>query len=395
MNDTVEKYGPDGHPPARDVCPTRPRRRLRVVAVTTAVGLAGALVVGLSGPSGATVTTVSGSATGYLLSVGLFGGPASQRGPAGTPGCDPNLPPPGPNSTRTEGCSPTVSLPSSGSASPITATDADGVRAVYGPAVIFGGRWSWSISAPPSGPISVSTQGTTGPYGSVASSVSITRAPSGATWLPPGEKGSIWWPGGVGPGPVVADGVTSGCRAVETNASTGSSTVFGWTAINNGRLGLSTDQWGDPVTIEPMPASPRPNDGPHRGVLTNVGDSFEVFYNEQDTSVPGSITVTAIHMRLLGPIAVGDLYIGRTQCSVRGGGGGSTTTMATTAPMSCAELQASLARMNAAVDAAEASIPFTVPRELQAAALADLERIRAQRTAEIKQAMGSACPSVP
>jgi hypothetical protein len=161
--------------------------------------------------------------------------------------------------------------------------------------------------------------------------------------------------------------------------------VTGWTTISNGFLGLATDQYGDPVSREPMPASPRPNDGPHRGVLTNVGDSFEVFYNEQDTSVPGSITVSAIHMRLLGPIAVGDLYIGQTRCAVRpGAGGGSSppTSMVGVPPGSCAQ---TVAQMNAAIDAAEKAIPSTVPREAQAAMLADLERIRAQRTAELSQ----------
>ena len=124
------------------------------------------------------------------------------------------------------------------------------------------------------------------------------------------------WPGGIGPGPLLADGVSSVCTAVETNPATGATSVSGFSTITNGHLAIDTDQYGSPFHTVPMPTNPSPNDGPHRGVLTNVGDSYEVFYNEQDTSVPGSITVTAIHMRLLGPTAVGDLYIGVSRCGV-------------------------------------------------------------------------------
>jgi hypothetical protein len=275
-----------------------------------------AALVGIPAPATADVTSVSGSATGYHSSVSLFGGPASQRGPAGTPGCDPNQPAPGPRASQTEGCSPTVVLPATGSP-PLTVTDADGARAVYGPATVFGSIWPLENSvAPPSGPITVSTQGSTGPGRSVTSSVSITRAPSGSTWLPPGLNAPMSWPGGIGPGPLLADGVSSTCTAAETNPATGATSISGSTTITNGHLALDTDQYGSPFHTVPMPANPSPNDGPHRGVLTNVGDSYEVFYNEQDTSVPGAITVTAIHMRLLGPIAVGDLYIGVSRCGV-------------------------------------------------------------------------------
>ena len=134
--------------------------------------------------------------------------------------------------------------------------------------------------------------------------------------MPPGLTEPMPWPGGIGPGPLLADGVSSTCTAAETNPATGATSVSGSTTITNGHLAINTDQYGSPFDTVPMPTNPRPNDGPHRGILTNVGDSYEVFYNEQDTSVPGSITVTAIHMRLLGPIAVGDLYIGVSRCGV-------------------------------------------------------------------------------
>ncbi len=190
-------------------------------------------------------------------------------------------------------------------------TDGDGARAVWGPAVVFGGTWPRENTLPPpSGPITVSTEGSTGPHGSVTSWVSITPTPASASWTPAGSTEAQSWPGGVGPGPIIAEEVRSTCTASPGHTATGATT------ITHGVLGLTTDAWGDPNTFAPMPAHPRPNDGPHHGVITNVGDSYDVYYNEQDTSVPGSITVTAIHMKLLGPVAVGDLYIAQAHCGV-------------------------------------------------------------------------------
>src|SRR4051795_8081039 len=102
MNNTVVKKSPGGK-----------ALRGRRSAAAAGVALIATLVVGSPGPSGATVTAVAGSASGVYSSVSLFGGPASQRGPAGTPGCDVNQPASGPNASRTEGCSPTVNLPPS------------------------------------------------------------------------------------------------------------------------------------------------------------------------------------------------------------------------------------------------------------------------------------------
>jgi hypothetical protein len=286
---------------------------LAATAVLTAV--VATRLGGSAGSSGADVVAVSGSATGFFSSVSLFGGPASQRGPVGTPGCDPNQPAPGPNATRTEGCSPSVALPSNGSNEPVTMTAKEGVRAVYGPAVVFGGDWpAQNTIGPPTGPIAVRTQRTPGHDASVTSSVSIDRAPPASTWTPPGHPGTQRWPGGIGPGPLIAERVTSTCTAQVDPA--GGLRVAGSTTITNGVLSLTTDPSGSPASFEPMPTTPRPNDGPHGGVLTNIGDSYEVIYNEQDVSVPGAITVTAIHMRLIGPTAVGDLYIGRVHCAV-------------------------------------------------------------------------------
>jgi hypothetical protein len=363
---------------------TRPFHRRGIVRRSALLSTAMlAMSIGIAGPSHADATAVSGSATGFRSSVSLFGGPATERGSAGTPGCDLTKPAPGPNSNQTEGCSPTVVLPSTGSASPMTATDADGVRAVYGPAVVFGGRWPYDDTlGPPSGPITVNTQGTTGPKGSATSSVSISRTPAGSTWLPPGYKSSESWPGGIGPGPLIADGVSSTCTASEIDPRTGAATVSGSTTITNGLLGLTTNQDGFALLVEPMPMHPRPNDGPHHGVLTSVGDSYDVFYNEQDVSVPGSITVTAIHMKLLGPIAVGDLYIGISRCGV--------TTSPTGATI-CTALHTTELQLAAAIDSARAAIQNAPPQQ-QAALLATVDAMQAQLAAVIARLRAAACP---
>ena len=272
------------------------RRRAHRLTMVTAL-LCSTLVttVGAGPAAGQTTTTVaaapaaevSGGACGYFANVGLFGGPRNVRGcgqPSGAPETN---------------ASPSVTLPAAGSSTPVTATDADGAMAEYGPAKIFSGKYpdDPNAAAPPSGPLTVSTQGT--PAGDVTSSASVML------------------PRGVGPSPVVADGVRSTCTA------TGSG-VRGSTTITNGSLVTSTTPDGSPLAREPVPADP-PVNYTRTGVITNIGDSFRAVYNEQSTE-GGSITVNAVHLYLLGPTAVGELVIGQSRCgrtAVAGSGAGS------------------------------------------------------------------------
>ena len=377
-------------------------RRHRSAATRRAAAIAGAVVgvmvvLGPTGRSGADVIAVSGRATGFLSRMSLFGGPLAERGQPGDPGCDPGQPPAGPNASQVEGCSPTVTLPPIGSPEPITATDPNGVRAVYGPAVLFAGRWpAGSPVPPPSGPVAVSTQGTTGPNGSVTSSVAITKPPIGSTWVPPGQSSPVPWPGGVGPGPILADGVTSTCAATESNPATGATAVRGATTITNGALAQATDAYGSPANLVGMPANPLPNDGPHHGVLTNIGDSYDVFYNEQDTSVPGTLTVTAIHMRMLGPTAVGDLYIAQSSCGIRSAPGSTPSTTTVGPPASsaafCAQLASARARLNTQVEALRASLSPSLPADQRARLLAQAEMARTQGIAQLDRLAGQRCP---
>ncbi|MDQ4070977.1 MAG: hypothetical protein M3203_16130 [Actinomycetota bacterium] len=243
-------------------------------------------------PAAADVTAVSGSACGYFAEVSLFGGPSNRRGcgqPANAPATN---------------ASPSVTLPATGSANPITATDEDGAVAEYGPAKIFAGQWPENApQPPPSGPINVSTQGTLGPNGSVTSSASVTM------------------PRGVGPGPVIADGVSSTCTASESGVSAS-------TTITNGKLETKYDPNTQlPTQVEDVPANP-PVNYTRTGTIDHVGDSFRVVYNEQVTEADGSITVNAVHMYLLGPTAVGDLVIAQSRCGVTATAATTTTTQA-------------------------------------------------------------------
>ncbi len=241
-------------------------------------------------PAAADVTAVKGSACGYFASVSLFGGPAGQRG-CGQPGDAPAT-----------NASPSVTLPSTGSSTPIEATDADGATAEYGPAKIFSGQYpAGSDVAPPSGPITVRTQGTLGASGSVTSSASVTL------------------PRGVGPGPIVADGVSSTCTASQSG-------VTASTTITNGILETKYDATTQDATeTEPVPGSPSVN-YTRTGTIDHVGDSYRAVFNEQVTGSDGSITVNAVHLYLLGPTAVGELVIGQSVCGVTATASTTTTT---------------------------------------------------------------------
>jgi hypothetical protein len=219
--------------------------------------------------SAAAGTSLGGGAYGYFTSVGLFGGAAATRGPE-----------------------PSVTLPAAGADPPLTAT-LPSARAAYGPAEIF-----------TSGKIDVSTQGTAGPSGSARSSATLAD---------------------VGPGPFVAQSLSSTCTASSTGR-TGSVTVAGGKVTTS--EGANLDSEADD-TIVNVASNPAPNTS-IEGKLESIGDSFRIVLNEQTTS-GGSITVNAVHMYLLGPTAVGEAIIGQSRCGATattgsGGGGSGTVT---------------------------------------------------------------------
>jgi hypothetical protein len=213
--------------------------------------------------AGATTTTTAGGTTGvgggaygFYLSVSLFGGAASARGPA-----------------------PTVSLPAAGSATPVTATLAEG-NGKFGPATIFS-----------SGQLDVSTQGT--PGGSVTSSAKVANVNTSTQEV------------------LTAATAMSTCTASSSGAS-GSTTLSGakLTTSEGTNFDSETDD-----TVVTLPDSPAPNTS-YEGKLESLGDSFRYVFNEQIKNADGSITVNAAHQYLLGPTAVGEAIIGQSRCGI-------------------------------------------------------------------------------
>ncbi|MDQ4133439.1 MAG: hypothetical protein M3179_09590 [Actinomycetota bacterium] len=271
-------------------------RRLLLLALV--VVTAGGLVVGTT-PSQADVSAVKGSAFGYTLSVSLFGGQPNIRGVGQFPCTSTNPPtPPGcaPNPALSD--SPAVNLPPTGGNE--SQTDPEGPTAQVGPAIIFS-----------SGAIDVSTQGTLGPNGSVTSTADIQNVNK--------SRQEVF----------TATSLSSSCTASE-GGITATTEVIGGTVITSEG---NPDVDGDEVTVA-VPTNPAPG-LTIPGVIEAVGDRFEYVFNEQITNPDGSITVYAAHMRLLGPTAIGDLYVGKSECGVTVTAGTTTTsTLPTTSTSS-------------------------------------------------------------
>ena len=227
------------------------------------------------------VSSVKGRAFGYLSDVSLFGGPTSRRGFGQVTTCTaPNTP---------AGCVPetsetaSVEVPPSGGS--VADTDPDGSTAKYGPATIFS-----------SGRQHVTSQGTTGPGGSVTSSAEVADVNTSGQEV------------------LTAAGLVSTCTASESGRS-GSTTITGGTLVTSeGDPDIEGDE-----TVVTLPVDPLPNTV-YDGQLESVGDSFQYIFNEQVLNPDGSITVYAAHQKLLGPTAIGDLYIGKSECGVTGDG---------------------------------------------------------------------------
>ena len=286
----------------------RLRRSILTLIVSSAM-LGGLLGAG-SRPAAADVSSVSGGAFGYQTNVGLFDGYSGRQGFGQVPCTGSNVPS-GCAPTPTTSSSPSVALPSGGSATAVTATDHDGAAGVYGPAKLFSGIWpDEAATAPPSGPMTVSTQGTPG-GGSVTSSVDIGLYDTPITvGCASGFSPPCTAPGGIGPSPVIADEAHSTCTASESGVSGSASFV-------NGKLEMKFDKQSQlPTITEPIPDNPPPN-YTRSGTLDHVGDSWTVVLNEQIIG-PDSITVNAVHLLLLGRIAKGDMIIGSSTCSLGG-----------------------------------------------------------------------------
>ncbi len=257
-------------------------------------------------PAAGAVTAMKGSACGYLAKIGLAGGFQASRGcgqPSGAPAT---------------AASPSVTLPAGGSAAPITATDSNGAKAVFGSTTFFGGMWPEDLFAPPpSGPLTVATQGSP-EAGSVTSSADITTFPQPlpvrCAYDELGDTNCEAY-GGFGPPPVEGESLHVECQATEA-------AVSGTTQIVGGYLTTSTDEYGSPLDGEAIPSSP-PVNYTRSGVITNQGRNldtpgdvlaFTVVFNQQIRNGDGSITVNGMHMYLFGPNAVGEVVGGQVTC---------------------------------------------------------------------------------
>ncbi|HEX3539156.1 MAG TPA: hypothetical protein VHT75_01825 [Acidimicrobiales bacterium] len=236
------------------------------VAALLSIGVG---VVVSSSSSSAAVTAVIGNAFGVSApNITLFGGTQPAYGPK-----------------------PVVTLPSTGSGTPITASDPS-ESVAFGPATLF-----------TSGPVSVSTQGT--PTSQSVTSSAMVQA--GASTGCPGTETSC-----VYGGPFTANAVSSTCTANGTNS--------GSTTITGGVLATATDTGGNPTTTVDIPANPTPNYTKSGFLYAGSTDkeTFTYTFNEQKTNTDGSITVTAAHDHLNGPTAKGDIYIGQVTCGLTG-----------------------------------------------------------------------------
>ncbi|HEX2700143.1 MAG TPA: Calx-beta domain-containing protein [Acidimicrobiales bacterium] len=284
----------------------RTRRRKLVTTVVGSAMVAGTMLGVAESPAAAAVSAVKGSACAYTTNVGLFGGPqyklgcAPQFGSGFVPANESTL-------------APSVALPAdgSGSATAITASDPDGAKARYGPAVIHGGIWPPEVSSPtPSGPQYVSTQGTP-ESGTVTSSADITLNALPYP-LVPCATGPCGDPGGFGPAPVWGDSLHAECTATESSV-TGSTTFSNAFVAKGSIVGGEDDGAPDPNSTEAIPDHP-PVNYTRSGVISNVGDVFTVVFNQQIVNPDGSLTVNAVHMYLFGPVAVGEVIRGQATC---------------------------------------------------------------------------------
>jgi len=270
------------------------------VVVSTIVG-----AFALMGTSSADVTAVRGSAYGYRLTASMFGGPANTRGEGQVACTNPPLNnfPPGCAYSPATSSSPSVVLPPAGGN--VTQTDPDGASASVGPAFLFSAEQ-----------MSVSTQGTTGPTGSVTSSTSIGPLNTSRAEV------------------LSASNLGSTCTASETGVGGTTTVTAGSLFTDNGNDANGDGDYGDPgehPPVEvPLPTAPAPNTTYDGHVHVNGGsDIFRYVFNEQIVNFDGSITVNAAHQYLIGPTAVGDLIIGQVVCGVTA----ATTTTTTTLPV--------------------------------------------------------------
>lgn len=247
---------------------------------------------GLAQPVAAThsVATLKGFAYGYQLKVSLFGGPLNTRGygevactgPDTPEGCAPN---------PEKSSSPSVELPASGGS--LNQMDDDGSVGQVGPAILHSSGMVHHVK----------TEGDTAAGGSVTSSTRTTELNIS------GQEA------------FTANDVSSTCTASPSGVS-GSADIAGGTLETDSGNDVNGD--GDylddgehPPAVVAVPIEPTPGTEFTGHIHVNgEQNNWRYVFNEQATNADGSLTVYAAHQYLLGPIAVGDLWVGRADCGV-------------------------------------------------------------------------------
>ena len=109
----------------------------------------------------------------------------------------------------------------------------------------------------------------------------------------------------VATGPFAAASVRSTCRASNSG-------VKASTTITRGVVVTATDAGGAPKATKAVPTTPPVNHTVKGTVAT--GDAFKLVFNEQKKGRDGTVTVAAVHLYLLGPLAVGDVVVAESYC---------------------------------------------------------------------------------
>ncbi|MEO7555825.1 MAG: M23 family metallopeptidase [Acidimicrobiales bacterium] len=278
----------------------------RVVAMAVLVALVTGGLTVVAGTASAQVTSVVGGATDYSAEATILGNRVA-RGPTGTSGCEPDRLLPSGAPGPTQACNVSVTLPAAGGSESSSDPDSSAL-ARYGAGTLFS-----------RGAATVSTQGTTGTAGSVTSTAEIHDVNTSGREL------------------FTAASISSTCTASDSGV-TGSTTITGGTLqISEGNPDLPGDERYDELST-----TPAVNEA-HPGKLETVGDSYEYRFNEQLPNADGSLTVYAAHLVMIGPTAVGDVYIGRVDCGVSPShstnktGTSTTTALATTTTTAAGE----------------------------------------------------------
>ena len=258
------------------------RRVRRLLTVGLAAGALAGGSLGVGTPVAQATGTNVGYACGYYSNVSLGGGPYGSQG-CGTQ-----------TSTyaTANSASPSVTLPASGA--PVSLTDNDGARAVYGPAVMFSSPWDVNGNAGNSGQLYVATSGTTS-VSSQARSKAVGPSPFW-TGTPSSDPSS----------PTVGY-VRASCTASSPTSKNGN--VY----IENGFVDTATDSEGNPTSRVAVPPNP-PQNYTVPFTIASVGDHGVVVFNERIQNPDGSLTINGSHMYLQGPFALGEVIIAQVTC---------------------------------------------------------------------------------